>query len=153
MEISSFNRQKIAKQKIATTYAALFVFGVAYDQIVTYLEENALDDGYTSDLVVIGTAVTLLGALPLIGLRKTALALGAFIASGIPTAVGSKIRYRRRRTREARANGNGKRERIRTAGDGRPGAATWEQSEAETGCSGASGNGRVGRFERDGRIA
>lgn len=151
MEIMSENRRNFAKRDAIKAYVALFTFGVAYDQIVGYLEEKSLDDGYTSDLVVVGTAVTLLGALPLIGLKKTALTLGAFVASGLPMAVGSKLRYRRRRKREGIRHGNGKREWY-TAGNGRQGTAAWEQPKATAGCSGASANGRAGGIEQHERI-
>lgn len=111
MEIKDKNRQKIDKRRMAAVYAGLFVFGVAYDRLVEWLEERGYDDGYTSDLVVIGTLVTLAGTLPLVGLRSLAVTVGAFVASGLPMSLGSKLRYKRWREREkGRSQGMGKNE-------------------------------------------
>ena len=81
-------------------YGGLFVFGSAYNAIVGRLESNGLDEGYTSDLVVGGVLVTVAATAPLVGYRRAALVLGAFVASGLPMSIGAKIRYRRMRERE-----------------------------------------------------
>lgn len=47
------------KAKSVLPYIFLVVFGFIYDHWVDRLEEDGTDDGFTADLVVGGTAVTL----------------------------------------------------------------------------------------------
>lgn len=93
--------EKSAENKqIISAYAALFAFGLVYDQLVDFVEEEMLDDGKTADLVVFGTFVTLLPLISLFGWRRWLIILGAFAASGLPMRFGSRWRYARRRAAE-----------------------------------------------------
>jgi len=81
----------------ATTYLitslALVVFGILYDQLVSWLERQGWSRGGTSLLVVCGTLVTLAAASVVIGIDDVLLMLGLFAASGTPMIVGSLVRY------------------------------------------------------------
>lgn len=81
----------------ATTYLitslALVVFGILYDQLVSWLERKGWSRGGTSLLVVCGTLVTLAAASVVIGIDDVLLMLGLFAASGTPMIVGSLVRY------------------------------------------------------------
>ena len=72
----------------------LFIFGYIYNFLVGWLERNGYESGYTAILVVGGTAMTLLGAVPLIGLENTLVVLACFAASGFWMVVGSWQRHR-----------------------------------------------------------
>lgn len=80
----------------------LLLFGTGYNQLVAALERDGHDKGYTAILVVIGTAVTLLFALPLIGTDATLKLLACFAASGTPMTIGSMARYAAQRATEER---------------------------------------------------
>lgn len=162
MEIKDKNRQKIDKRRMAAVYAGLFVFGIAYDRLIEWLEERGYDDGYTSDLVVLGTAVTLAGTLPLVGLRSAAVTLGAFVASGLPVSLSSKLRYKRWREREGRSQGMARNGRFSSSqgndqwAQHRP---TFESAAVGQRASATAGRGRrsVGSgdscAQRNGRVA
>ena len=74
--------------------ALLFIFGYGYNWLVGWLERNGYESGYTALLVVGGTAITLLGVVPLIGIKHTLVVLAAFAASGFWMVVGSWQRHR-----------------------------------------------------------
>lgn len=82
--------------------AGLFVFGLAYNQFVAWLEETGRDRGYTAILVVIGTLITVLATVPLIGMDAVTIVLAAFAASGVSMAAGSWERYSRQRGHDER---------------------------------------------------
>jgi hypothetical protein len=104
MDESPGNRQifdkAFDKKRTVATYGGLLVFGVAYDRLVGRAEEKGIPDGFISDLIVFGATATIAALWPLIGLRKAALVLGAFAASGLPMIWGSKRRSIARRDRE-----------------------------------------------------
>lgn len=81
----------------------LFLFGVAYNALVSWMETRpGGHDGFTAFLVVGGVVVTVLAMTPVIGWMATAhIALG-FICSGLAMIVGSVARYMRKRADEIR---------------------------------------------------
>lgn len=97
-EISTKNKQIIGKA--AAVYGTLAAFGVGYNALTSWLEEQGYDEGYTSDLVIGGVLVTVLGTAPLVGGKRAALVLGGFVASGLPMVIGARLRYRKWRNRE-----------------------------------------------------
>ena len=82
-------------RKSTRNYLALILFGMAYNAGVQRLGRQYGDHGYTAWLVVVGVAVTVLGALPQIGLRAGLHLLLAFVASGSPMIVGDVWRHLR----------------------------------------------------------
>jgi len=80
-------------RKLTRNYLALVIFGMAYNRLAAYLGRRYGDHGYTAWLVVVGVAVTILGALPQIGLRAGLHLLLAFIASGTPMIAGDVLRH------------------------------------------------------------
>jgi membrane protein DedA with SNARE-associated domain len=80
-----------------TTYLmmslALVVFGILYDQLVSWMERHSWSRGGTSLLVVCGTLVTLAAGSVVIGIDDALLVPGLFAASGTPMIVGSLVRY------------------------------------------------------------
>lgn len=97
---SDKNQTKISKAQAAIVYGGLFAFGAGYNALVSRLEAEGWDEGYTSDLVVGGVLVTLTAAVPVVGWRNAAAVLLAFVASGLPMSIGAKLRYRKARQRE-----------------------------------------------------
>jgi hypothetical protein len=77
---------------ISAVYAALFIFGFAYNVLVAWLERRGYHEGYTAILVVGGTLITLSG-VAIVDWRAAALALGAFACSGFWMVVGSWWRH------------------------------------------------------------
>ncbi len=82
---------------VAVVVVGLVLFGVLYDRFVGWLERSGHDRGYTAFLVVIGTAVTLAAAMPLVGVRAVMWLVVCFGASGLPMIVGSWARASRAR--------------------------------------------------------
>lgn len=78
--------------------AGLFIFGVAYNFVVSWLIYHGYDEGYTWALVIVGVVITLAG-LALIAPAAAMLALTAFVASGLPMAVGAWWRHVQSRKR------------------------------------------------------
>ncbi|MCL4867827.1 MAG: hypothetical protein KJ063_02565 [Anaerolineae bacterium] len=80
-----------------------FVFGIAYNGFVAWLEKSGRDDGYTAFLVVGGVLTTLALAIPLIGLQPVLVVLLLFGCTGLPMIIGSVYRHTETR-RIAREN-------------------------------------------------
>lgn len=78
--------------RVLAAIAAAMLFGMAYDQVVGWLERNGHDRGYTAFLVVGGVVVTLLLGIPLVGLGATLWTFVMFAASGIFMVLGSWAR-------------------------------------------------------------
>ena len=78
--------------------ACLFSFGVAFNQMVTWLEVQDWEEGATALLVVIGVGYTIFTISVLIGHFDTL--LWCFAASGAPMVAGSWIRYAKQRAQE-----------------------------------------------------
>ena len=77
-----------------TVLAMLAVFGLLYDQIVEYVQQQLPEHhGVTAWLVVVGVTVTLGGVLILTDLRTFLLVLLCFIFAGTPMIIGSMGRY------------------------------------------------------------
>lgn len=96
--LSDNNQTEISRA--AAVYGGLALFGLAYNALTGWLEEKGLAEGYTSDLVVGGVLVTVTASAPIVGIRRAALVLGCFVASGLPMVIGARVRYRRWRERE-----------------------------------------------------
>ena len=77
---------------------SLFSFGVAFNQMVTWLEVQDWEEGATALLVVMGVGYTIFAISLLIG--NFDVLLWGFAASGAPMVTGSWIRYVRQRTQE-----------------------------------------------------
>ena len=74
-------------------------FGAFYNWLVDIAEHKGYSEGYVSFLVVFGVLVTLLLAMPFIGL-EAALVVGCFfIATGLPMILGSVWRHVKSRER------------------------------------------------------
>lgn len=87
-------------KKESTILTSLFIFGVAYNAFVSWLERQGYDRGYTAILVVVGTLVTVVGAGLRLGTRSVAWILTCFAASGTPMIAGSIWRYVAQRQRD-----------------------------------------------------
>lgn len=87
---------------IGAVLSAAFIYGLAYNAFVAWLNRTGRGEGYTSILVVAGTLVTLAFASILIGLLHTLLVLLVFVATGLPMVLGDLYRYTeaRRKARE-----------------------------------------------------
>jgi predicted PurR-regulated permease PerM len=72
-------------------------FGICYNIFVLWLNRRGASEGYTAFLVAIGTAITLLFALPFIGLANTIILTLFFSATGIPMIIGNVREYIQRR--------------------------------------------------------
>ena len=71
----------------------LLGFGILYNEIVAWLQRQGYSQGYTALLVIAGTAITLLLAVPVIGIGAALKVAGLFAASGLPMTLGSIQRY------------------------------------------------------------
>jgi hypothetical protein len=90
--------------------ASLFFFGVAFNQLVTWLEFQEWEEGATALLVVVGVGYTISLIAVLIG--HFTILLWCFAASGTPMVVGSWIRYATRREQERQEARNQALERL-----------------------------------------
>ena len=77
---------------------SLFSFGVAFNQMVTWLEFQDWEEGATALLVVFGVGYTIFAISVLIG--NFDVLLWGFAASGAPMVTGSWIRYVKQRAQE-----------------------------------------------------
>lgn len=98
----TYERDDIGKTLVAV--GVLFGLGTVYNALVEHWGRSGYLEGYTGILVVAGTAVVLLFALPLIGARSFLQLLALFAAAGAPMTAGSMQRYasRRRQAEEYR---------------------------------------------------
>ena len=80
----------------AAIYLGLFIFGLGYNAFVAYAESRTWLKGHLYVAVAAGVAGTLFGVW-LIDKDAAILALGAFVASGLPMATGAMYRYARER--------------------------------------------------------
>lgn len=78
----------------------LFVFSIAYNFLVDWLEQKGWERGITSLLVAVGSAVTLLPIIWLAGWQLFIDIIGLFAASGVVMIGGSLYRYFRERDEE-----------------------------------------------------
>lgn len=78
---------------LAAVMAGLLIFGVGYNALVAWLEREGHAEGYVALLVVVGTLVTLAGAMALVGMEAVVQVGLCFVASGIPMIVGSCARH------------------------------------------------------------
>lgn len=87
---------------IALVLTGLFVFGLAYNAFVGWLESADRNRGYTALLVVAGTIATLAGYAILASLKQALLVAACFTASGLPMIIGSIWRHMQYREHEER---------------------------------------------------
>jgi hypothetical protein len=73
-------------QSFGLVLASLFLFGCLYAGLVRFMARRGAD-GQTAWMVVGGVAVTLCGAIFVIGLENTLLTVACFAASGLPMVV------------------------------------------------------------------
>ena len=76
----------------------LLLFGILYNRLVSWMQDNGYDEGYTAVLVVIGSGVTL-AVVALVDWRAAVLAAGAFACSGLPMVIGGWWRHVQARKR------------------------------------------------------
>ena len=82
--------------------ALLMIFGIAYAALVHYMAQRGID-GQTAWMVVLGTAVTLLGASFLVGWLNALLVAACFAASGAPMVIEFVARVENARRSDAQA--------------------------------------------------
>jgi divalent metal cation (Fe/Co/Zn/Cd) transporter len=84
--------------ELLVTGAALVLFGVAFDHAVTEMERHPGGHaGFTSLLVMVGVAVTVLLLWPMLGTEAVCILAFGFLASGVPMVVDSVVRHMRER--------------------------------------------------------
>lgn len=92
---------------LAVIYAFLVVFGIGYNALVGFLETRKFSEGYVSDLVAVGCALTMVPFVSLAGLypawEMVVFVLGGFVASGLPMMVGARVRHAKARKLEQQA--------------------------------------------------
>jgi hypothetical protein len=77
---------------ILVAYLGLFLFGLWFDRFTGWAEKNGYSEGYTSLFVVAGVLIVLV-SLTYFSWMFSLLALGAFVAAGVPMIIGSIARY------------------------------------------------------------
>jgi len=87
------NRQDPPPARIVLILSTLFLFGILYNALVSWLEDHHYDRGYTAILVIGGSAVTIAGAGRLAGWKAALWTLAAFATSGTPMTLGSIARH------------------------------------------------------------
>lgn len=78
-----------------TSLFALLAFGLAYDHISQWCLRQPWGEQKSSFFVAVGTAITVLVMVPVIGLRAAAWVLAGFVASGTPMILGQNVRHAR----------------------------------------------------------
>lgn len=95
------NDQNVTKlspnRNLVPVCGALLGFGLAYNALVAWLERTRRDEGYTSILVIAGSAVTIAATALLNGTQAALNTLACFTASGAPMALGSMWRHAQKR--------------------------------------------------------
>lgn len=81
------------RRKEVIVLASLFGFGIVYNAFVKSLEDKGYHEGYVSYLVVVGTAITVLVSIPLVGFQTALKMFKCFSASGLPMVLGSCWRH------------------------------------------------------------
>lgn len=84
--------------RIGVVSGTLLVLGVVYNAVVSWMECNGYDEGYTALLVVFGVAFTLVG-IAVLCWQCALVAFWGFAASGLPMFVGSWWRHVQARRR------------------------------------------------------
>ncbi len=82
---------------IGVVFVSLFLFGIGYNVLVSWMGKKGFEEGFTAILVVFGVAITGCG-VAIISWDAVILMLGAFTASGTPMVIGSWWRYVHRRS-------------------------------------------------------
>jgi len=95
------NTQNVTKlspnRNLVPVCSALLGFGLAYNALVAWLERTRRDEGYTSIMVIAGSAVTIAATALLNGTEAALYTLACFAASGAPMALGSMWRHAQKR--------------------------------------------------------
>lgn len=84
---------------LASVYLGLFCFGLAFNQLMAWLDRGGYLHGYTSLAVAIGCLATI-GMTALINPWFALITAGAFMASGAPMIIGSAWRHASQREKE-----------------------------------------------------
>lgn len=93
----------ISGERFVVALAILGLCGVLYDLLVTWINRQTADHGYTAFLVVGGTLVTLAGLAWVAGLQAALVTLILFTAAGLSMVVGSVRRSLRQRAQTMKA--------------------------------------------------
>lgn len=96
---STANLPQINHERACRTIIGLTLFGILYDPLSHMLLTRASGEQKESIAVAVGTAVTIVGAIPIIGRSAAARIFLAFVASGTPMIVGQFRRHARNRER------------------------------------------------------
>lgn len=91
-------------ERMLLVLGGLLAAGIAYNRLVSWLEQEHPDQPYTASLVVGGVLFTLAGLTLLAGVEIGLLAFGCFAASGLPMVLGSMQRHLEQRRLERRAS-------------------------------------------------
>jgi len=91
---------------IAVTVASLFLFGWAFNQLITYLHRRGLNDGFTWLEVVVGNAAVIVAAGFTLGWGAALLLFVYFAPAGFWMAAGDIWRHVRARQRESQERGS-----------------------------------------------
>lgn len=86
---------------ILAIYFGLAMFGIGFNQLVAFTERRGWLEGYTWLAVAIGVSVVL-GSLAIVHWQYTLITLGAFVAAGLPMALGSIWRHVTAREKDQR---------------------------------------------------
>ena len=84
---------------ILVVYLALFLFGIGYNWLITWMESRNYLEGYTAFAVVFGVGVTV-ALTAIVNWQYALITTGAFLASGLPMIFGSIWRYVRTREKD-----------------------------------------------------
>ena len=77
---------------ITAIFLALCLFGIGYNDLISWMGRRGYTEGYMSLLVAFGVMVTL-GAVSILSIQAGILALLMFAASGTPMIAGSIFRH------------------------------------------------------------
>lgn len=84
----------------SVTLICLFVFGLAFNQIIDWMHKRGLNEGYTWLEVVLGTAVTVIASGFTLGWSVVVVMFAYFAASGLFMAGGDIWRHMKARENE-----------------------------------------------------
>ena len=90
---------KIESSQVLAIYLSLIIFGIIYNQMISWMERKHYLEGYTAIAVAMGVLVTL-GMTAIFNWAYALLALGSFCASGLPMIAGSIWRHIKQREME-----------------------------------------------------
>lgn len=104
IEIWELNR--IDSGAVAVTAVFLFLFGWAFNQLISYLRRRGLNDGFTWLEVVVGDAVVIVASGFTLGWGMALILFIYFAAAGFWMAMGDIWRHVKARQAETRERGS-----------------------------------------------